>query len=77
MAELYNQHTTFLHLASHAMPYDRTCAEAYLSGCAIHSNGLVGALSWPFFKQGRAAVARASARAPAQFWRAVEEAVRP
>lgn len=70
--DVYNRHEAFLHLPNSPMPFDRTCAEAYLAGCHVIGNELVGALSWPFFKEGREAVAEALADAPNQFWKVVE-----
>ena len=72
MNELYNQHETFLHLPDRPMPFDRTVPEAYLAGCKIVGNSLVGALSWPWFQEGRDAVRRELKAAPTHFWEAME-----
>ena len=80
--ELYNRHQSLLHLPSSPMPFDRTVAEAYLAGCHIISNELVGALSWPFFRDEpwagprRSLVAMKLSEAPNRFWEAVENALR-
>lgn len=74
MNAVYNAHETFLHLPDHRMPFDRTVAEAYLAGCHIVGNANVGALSWPFFKQGREAVVQAMLESPKRFWTAVGRA---
>jgi len=75
MNQLYNRHQTFLHLPTTAQPFDRTVAEAYLASCRVTGNKNVGALSWPFFKKGPAAVAEAVGSAPLTFWKAVARAV--
>ena len=72
MNEQLNRHETFLHLPSTPMPFDRTVVEAYLAGCAIEANELVGALSWPWFREGREAVRVACRAAPQTFWTEVE-----
>jgi len=72
MNELLNSHETFLHLPSTPMPFDRTVVEAFLAGCRIEANELVGALSWDFFRQGREAVRQACQSAPQTFWQEVE-----
>lgn len=72
MNELYNQHQYFLHLPDRIMPFDRSCAEAYLAGCQVIGNRNVGALSWPWFKKGREEVRRQLALAPKHFWKAME-----
>ena len=78
--ELYNRHQSFLHLPGSPMPFERTVAEAYLAGCRVIGNELIGALSWPFFTEGppatrREAVSTALAVAPRLFWEAVEGAL--
>ena len=72
MNRLYNGFESFLHLPQNPMPFDRTIAEAYLAGCKIISNELVGALSWPFFREGRDAVRSNLALASSMFWEAIE-----
>ncbi len=76
MNEMYNQHEYFVHLPGNIGPFDRVAAEAYLAGCHIVGNRLVGALSWPFFKQGKEAVKAALTASPTKFWEAVERAAR-
>ena len=75
MNEVYNQHEALLHLPQSPSPFDRTTAEAYLAGCRIIGNELIGALSWPFFREGRDAVAKACRESPQGFWEAIERAV--
>ena len=74
MNALYNRHEVFLHLPESPQPFERTCAEAYLAGCRVMGNALVGALSWPFFHEGREAVTTALRDSPKRFWEAVEQA---
>ena len=75
MNEVYNRHEALLHLPQSPSPFDRTVAEAYLAGCRIIGNALVGALSWPFFGKGRDAVKQACQESPSQFWEAIENAL--
>lgn len=75
MNEVYNRHQAFLHLPSSPMPFDRTVAEAYLAGCRIIGNELIGALSWSFFREGRDAVRSTLANSPRLFWEVVEGAL--
>jgi len=49
MNEVYNQHEIFLHLPQNPSPFDRTVAEAYLAGCRVIGNELIGALSYSWF----------------------------
>lgn len=69
--ELYNKHTALLHLPMNPMPYDRTVAEAYLAGCEIIGNDLIGALSWGWFKD-RQQVAVMSKQSSGNFWDQIE-----
>ena len=68
MNHLYNRHERLLHLPQNPMPFDRTVAEAYLAGCEVQANELVGALSWPFFREGRDGVRQALKTASSDFW---------
>ena len=75
MNEVYNRHEAFLHLPQSPSPFDRTCAEAYLAGCRIIGNDLIGALSYPWFKS-REEVADHLRRSPTELWEAIEEVLR-
>lgn len=75
MNEVYNRHQVMLHLPQSPSPFDRAVPEAYLAGCRIVGNSLVGALSWPFFQEGREGVAQALRESPTRFWEAVEGAL--
>lgn len=77
LGELYRAHDTFLHLPGTPMPFERTIAEAYLSGCRIIANRNVGALSYSWARPGRARWAYELGRAPLRFWKAVEGAAKP
>jgi len=72
MNEAYNHHEALLHLPQSPSPFDRTVVEAYLAGCRIIGNELIGALSWPAFREGREAVATMCRESPKKFWEAVE-----
>lgn len=73
MNEIYNRHEVFVHQPVSPSPFDRTVAEAFLAGCRVVGNELVGALSWPFFRQGREAVVEALRCSSTRFWQAIEE----
>jgi len=75
MNKLYNQHETFLHLPQNPMPFDRTVAEAYLAGCKILGNELVGALSWPFMREepSREVAREFLGKASSMFWAAIDD----
>ena len=75
MNALYNKYETFVHLPTTPQPFERTVAEAYLSGCKVITNGNVGALSWEFFNKGRNEVARALSSSSKKFWTEIELAV--
>ena len=74
MNEVYNRHKVFLHLPDTPQPFDRTVPEAYLAGCDIIGNKLVGALSYDWFKS-RKEVAEHCSNSPKLFWEKVEEAL--
>lgn len=75
MNTIYNQHRFLVHLPTSPSPFDRTVAEAYMAGCEVIGNRLVGALSWPFFKVSRERVRQELQRSPERFWEAVEGAI--
>jgi hypothetical protein len=72
MPNFYNGFEWYLELPNTPQPFNRTVVEAYLSGCKIKTNGLVGAFSWPWMSQGREAVAQKLKEAPDEFWRGLE-----
>lgn len=74
MNELYNQHETFLHLPQNPSPFDRTVPEAYLAGCEVIGNELIGALSYEWFNS-RENVAEHCKKSPREFWERIEEVV--
>ena len=74
MNEMYNKHKVFLHLPGTPQPFDRSVAEAYLAGCEIVSNKLVGALSYSWFKS-REEVAEHCGNSSKLFWEKIEEAL--
>lgn len=75
MNDFYNAFKDFIHLPDRVDPFCRSIAEAYLAGCRITGNKNIGALSWPFFKEGRAIVERELLTAPNRFWEAIEKHV--
>jgi len=72
MNEVYNHYETFLHLPQNPSPFDRTVAEAYLAGCKIIGNELIGALSYVWFSS-REQVAECCRNSSRIFWERVEE----
>jgi len=75
MNKLYNQHEALLHLPQSPSPFDRTVAEAYMAGCKVIGNSLVGALSYPWFKS-RQEVAEHCRSSSREFWEAIENVLR-
>lgn len=73
--EIYNRHKTFLHLPGTPMPFDRAVPEAFLAGCDIIGNKLIGALSYPWFKS-RDEVAKHCGNSSKLFWEEIENALR-
>ncbi|MBU2534475.1 MAG: hypothetical protein KKB37_17180 [Alphaproteobacteria bacterium] len=69
--ELYNKYETLLHLPGTPQPFERTVPEAYLAGCNIWANRLVGALSYDWFKS-REEVVEHCSNAPKLFWEEIE-----
>ncbi len=74
MNEAFNQFETLLHLPNTPQPFERIIAEAYLGGCKIKGNRLVGALSYDWFTS-REKVADRVRRAPTDFWDSIEKAL--
>ena len=74
MNEMYNQYETFLHLPQNPGPFDRTVAEAYLAGCKIIGNELIGALSYDWFTS-RELVAEHCGSSSRLLWEKIEEAL--
>jgi len=70
--EIFNKHEIFLHLPGTPQPFDRAVAEAYLAGCDIIGNKLIGALSYDWFTS-REEVANHCGSASTLFWEKVEE----
>ena len=74
MNQVYNHYEALLHLPQSPSPFDRTTAEAYLAGCRIIGNPLIGALSYPWFTS-REEVANHCRNSPREFWEAVEKVI--
>jgi len=74
MNELYNKHEMFLHLPQSPSPFDRCVVEAYLAGCKVIGNELIGALSYSWFKSRRDVSIECSSSSTF-FWEAVEDAM--
>ena len=72
MNEVYNQHKVFLHLPQNPSPFDRTVAEAYLAGCDVIGNELIGALSYDWFSS-REQVAEHCRNSSRLLWDKLEE----
>lgn len=76
MNEVYNQHKVFLHLPQNPSPFDRTVAEAYLAGCKVVGNELIGALSYDWFRS-REQVAEHCRSSSRMLWEKLEEVLAP
>jgi len=70
--EIYNRHKTFLHLPGTPQPFERSLTEAYLAGCDIIGNKLIGALSYNWFKS-REEVVEHCSNSSKLFWGKIEE----
>ena len=66
----------YFELPHTAQPYNRTMAEAYLCGCYIHTNELMGFVSYPWDYNDRNKVREIIGEAPVKFWEHIEEAVK-
>jgi hypothetical protein len=74
MNELFNQFEFLLHLPNTPQPFERVIAEAYLAGCNIIGNHLIGALSYDWFTS-REMVAEHVQNSPKLFWERIEGAL--
>jgi len=76
MPKLYHSYKYYIELPSTPQPFNRTVAEAKLSGCKVITNKLMGAASWDWFKEDSETMATHLLDAPNKFWTAIEEAVK-
>ncbi len=76
MPKVYRLYKYYLELPATPQPFNRTCVEAKLSGCKIITNDLMGATSWPWFKEDAGYIAEELRAAPTRFWTAVERALK-
>lgn len=74
MNDVFNQFEALLHLPATPQPFERAFVEAYLAGCKLIANSLVGALSYDWFTS-REEVAKHVAKAPKDFWDSIEKAL--
>ena len=72
---LMNQFRNFVHLPQSPSPFDRAPVEAYLAGCELIMNGLVGCTSFPWFTS-REEVREHCMRSPDRFWDAIDKALK-
>ena len=72
--EVYNRHKALLHLPGTPQPFERTPPEAYLAGCDIIGNQLIGALSYDWFRS-REEVAEHCGNSSRLFWEKIEEVI--
>lgn len=72
LPSFYNTHEYYIELPDTPQPFNRTIAESYLCGCKIKGNKLIGALSWPWFNEGRQTVAERLNQSPKDFWNGLE-----
>lgn len=76
LPKLYSEHEYFIHLPSTPQPFERTVAEAYLCGCKIIKNDLVGAFSYPWDFNNREEVRKILSQASVGFWEEIEKVVK-
>ncbi len=76
MHNVYRSYKYYIELPSTPQPYNRTIVEAKLSGCKVITNQLMGAASWPWFKESLEIIADELRKATTQFWNAVEEVLK-
>ena len=69
---MYNHYEVFLHLPQNPSPFDRTVVEAYLAGCKVIGNRLIGALSYDWFKS-REEVVNHCGFSSKMLWQQLEE----
>ena len=72
LPDFYNTFVDYIELPNTPQPFNRTIAEAYLCGCKVRGNKLIGALSWPWFND-RAKVTEKLSQSPTDFWNALEQ----
>jgi len=77
MPELYANYEYYIELPNTPQPFNRTCAEAKLSGCKILTNKLMGCASWDWFgNPDLNVIAEELKAAPKRFWEAIEERIK-
>jgi len=70
MPELYNEYKFYLELPGTPQPLNRTACEAYLCGCSLITNSLLGFMSWDW--KSRDEVRKKVGRnASKRFWREI------
>ena len=70
--DFLNKYRNYVELPRNPQPFNRSCAEAYLAGCKVTGNKLLGALTWDWFTS-RDSVREHIASAPSEFWAAIED----
>ena len=75
MPNLYRSHRYYVELPDTPQPFNRTVCEGRLAGCELVVNNLVGAASYPWFKEGVEAVASQIRKAPSAFWEFIKKEV--
>lgn len=74
MPELYNEHRFYLELPSTCQPFNRTICEAYLSGCSLIMNDLLGFVSWGW-KSRDEVREKVGRNASKRFWKIIEKVI--
>ena len=76
MPKVYRMYKNYIELPSTPQPFNRTIVEAKLSGCKVITNQLMGATSWPWFKENPENIATELRVASGLFWTVVEDALK-
>ena len=74
MPELYNKHKFYLELPSTPQPMNRTACEAYLCGCSLITNNLLGFMSWGW-KLRDDVRGNVGSNASKRFWKSIEKVI--
>ena len=72
LIKLFATHEYYVELPETPQPFNRTCAEAKLAGCKVITNSLMGAASYPEFRD-KGRFKDLIDNAPETFWKFIEE----
>jgi hypothetical protein len=72
MPSLYAEHESFIHLPNSVDPFCQAAVEAYISGCRLIINKLVGCASWDWFNSREKVIENVS-KSKDLFWDKIDE----